>query len=203
MHGESMQPARTAQLMSAAARKLTAANKHTAFIWINQYRINVGMTFGNPEVATGGRAMPYYSSYIIAVKKVGKITRPVEQWDGEDMVKTKEQIGQKYKVTIEKSKLSKPFREVYFTWDMEKADVDVPGYLIASGLEAGTITRSNATWTFGEQKYRGKEVFRKAVESDPKLQAAIIASVKTGKVSKSRGTPAAAKKKVVRRRSTS
>lgn len=173
MHDESVQPARQAMLMSLAMRKLTAANSKTAMIWINQTRLNIGVTFGNPESLPGGRAMPYYASYRISVRKVGKITRDVQTWDGEKMVTTKEQIGQKFKATVEKSKLSKPFRDVYFTWDYETGEIDEVGFIIALGLEAGIIMQKGAMWEFEGKTYRGRENFKATVSSDPSLQAAI------------------------------
>lgn len=169
LHDESVQPARQAQLMSLAMRKLTAANSKTAMVWINQTRLNVGVTFGNPESLPGGRAMPYYASYRINMKKVGKITRDVQSWDGEKMVPAKEQVGQKFKAIVEKSKLSKPFRDVYFTWDYETGEVDEIGFMIALGLESGLITQKGAAWTFDGQNYRGRENFKTAVVNDPAI----------------------------------
>lgn len=177
LHEESVQPARQAQLMSLAMRKLTAANSKTAMVWINQTRLNVGVTFGNPESLPGGRAMPYYSSYRINMKKVGKITRDVQSWDGEKMVNVKEQVGQKFKAIVEKSKLSKPFRDVYFTWDYETGEIDEAGYLIALGLEAGLITQKGASWNYEGETWRGKAKFKEAVMTDTALQARIKEAV--------------------------
>lgn len=195
LHDESVQPARQAMLMSLAMRKLTAANTKTAMVWINQTRLNVGVTFGNPESLPGGRAMPYYASYRINMKKVGKITRDVQTWDGEKMVATKEQIGQKFKAVVEKSKLSKPFRDVYFTWDYETGEVDEVGFLIALGLESGAITQNGASWAFNGTTVRGREKFKEAVMTDPTMQEAIRAAVLP---SISPGSPEAPKKRVGR-----
>ncbi len=177
LHDESVQPARQAQLMSLAMRKLTAANSKTAMVWINQTRLNVGVTFGNPESLPGGRAMPYYASYRINMKKVGKVTRDVQTWDGEKMVATKEQIGQKFKAVVEKSKLSKPFRDVYFTWDYETGEIDEVGFLIALGLESGVITQNGAAWAFDGTTTRGREKFKEMVMTTPEVQQAIRAAV--------------------------
>lgn len=177
LHDENVQPARIAQLMSLAMRKLTAPNQKTAIIWINQMRMNIGVTFGNPEVATGGKALPYYSSYILSIRKVGKITRDVQTWDGEKMVNTKEQVGQKFKATVEKSKLSKPFRDVYFTWDYTTAEIDESSFLISLGMEAGLITQKGAAWTFDGQSFRGREKFHDQVRDDPELNARIREAV--------------------------
>lgn len=195
LHDESVQPARQAMLMSLAMRKLTAANSKTAMVWINQTRLNVGVTFGNPESLPGGRAMPYYASYRINMKKVGKITRDVQSWDGEKMVATKEQIGQKFRAVVEKSKLSKPFRDVYFVWDFETGEIDEVGFLIALGLESGQITQKGAAWAFDGQTYRGRENFKREVAENAELQARMRELVIP---STSRGSQEPAKKKVGR-----
>ena len=166
LHDESVQPARIAALMSVGLRKLTAANKKTAIIWINQLRMNVGVTFGNPEVATGGRSLPYYSSYIINVKKTGKITRSVKTWDGDKWIDTKETYAQKFRAHVEKSKLSAPHREVHFVWDHELNSVDEISFLIAAGLESGYITQSGASWEFDGVKVRGREAFKQLFVED-------------------------------------
>lgn len=197
LHDESVQPARIASLMSVALRKLTAANNKTAIIWINQYRMNVGVTFGNPETATGGRALPYYSSYIVSIKKVGKVTKDIQMWDGDKMTNTKEQVGQKFKATIEKSKLSKPFRDVYFTWDLVTGQIDTVGFLIAQGLEAGVITQKGAAWEFAGTTWRGKDKFKAAVMENQQMQDAIQTALQP----KSRGKSVAPKSRVVRKKS--
>ena len=195
LSGEKVQPARIAQLMSVAMRKLTAANTKTAVLWINQLRMNIGVTFGNPEVATGGKALPYYSSYILSVRKAGKIMAAKKQWDGEKMVDGKEQIGQKFKAELIKSKLSKPFSDAYFTWDLTTGTIDEVGYLIGACLEAGYVTQKGASWACGTKKAQGREKFKALVEKDPALLAQMRS---TAFPSLFPGSPAAPKRKVVR-----
>ena len=179
MHGENIQPARLASLMSAACRRLTAANSKTAVFWINQTRMNVGITFGNPEVTAGGRAMPYYASARINLKKVGKINDDKKVYNGEKWITSKVQVGQKYKATTVKSKLSKPFEEVFFDWDMTKGQVDLTGYIIAQLVESGAIQITGNTWTFGEHKAVGRAKFRALVDDDPDLLAAMTVHART------------------------
>ncbi len=118
-----------------------------------------------------------HNSYRINMKKVGKVTTDVQSWDGEKMVTVKEQIGQKFKAIVEKSKLSKPFRDVYFTWDYQTGEIDEVGYLIALGLEAGLITQKGAMWEYNGTTWRGKAKFKEAVMTDPDLQTQIKAAV--------------------------
>lgn len=196
LHDESVQPARLAALMSVAMRKLTAANTKTAIIWINQLRMNVGVTFGNPEVATGGKSLPYYSSYIINIKKTGKINRDVKTWDGEKWINTKETYAQKFRAYVEKSKLSAPFREVHFVWDHEQGAVDDIGYLIAAGLESGYITQKGASWEYNGVKVRGKDKFKEEVKTRPALRDAIHKSVFPGNQGRASRTVVRAKRKL-------
>lgn len=169
-HGEQHQPARLAALMSRATRKITAANQRTALLWINQTRLSVGKTFGNPETVPGGKSLPFYASYRVSLRKAGAIKRDTKQWDGSKSVTVRETVAQKIKATVEKSKLSAPSREVYLTFDMETGQVDEVGYLIAWGLENGEVIREGKSWWIrgGKKKYVGAEKFRQAVETNPR-----------------------------------
>jgi recombination protein RecA len=193
LHDESVQPARIAALMSIAMRRLTAANRKTAILWINQLRLNVGITFGNPEVATGGRALPYYSSYIVNIKKTGKINNAVKTWDGEKWIDTKEQVGQKFRAVVEKSKLSAPHRETHFIWDHMESGVDEVSFVIAQGLERGYISQKGASWEFGGVKVRGKDAFKKRLKDDLGEYQRLRTLVSTPKETVSSSTPKSAK----------
>ncbi|MGB4951008.1 MAG: hypothetical protein WBO55_10290 [Rhizobiaceae bacterium] len=166
LKGESIQPARLAQLMSAATRRLTAVNNKTAFIFINQTRVNIGITFGSNEAHPGGKALPFYASYIMNVRKTGKITKDVKVYTGEKWTTVKEQHGQVYKAELTKSKLNKPFREVWFTWDMKTGQIDLPGFLIAQGLETGLVQQKGNTWSYGNVKAVGREKFKDALANN-------------------------------------
>lgn len=166
MSKEKVQPGRLAQMMSKGLRRLTATNDQTAFIFVNQTRMNIGVTFGSPETTTGGKALPYYASMRVAIRKVGKITRPVQTWDGEKWQSTKEQTGQVYKAELQKSKLSKPFKEVWFTWSYDTGQIDLPGFLIAQGLESGVISVKGNTWSYDGMKVVGREKFKTALSND-------------------------------------
>lgn len=160
MFKERIQPARLAALMSAAMRRLTAANSKTAILWINQTRVNVGITFGSPEAIPGGKALPYYSSYRVSIRKTGKVTRSVKVHDGDKYVDAKEQTGQKFKATVEKSKLNRPNREVWFDFDLTTGAVDETRFLVAQGLELGIVVTKGQTWTYKDYSKRGKDAFR-------------------------------------------
>ena len=171
---KNIQPARLASLMSLAMRKLTAANRKTAMIWINQTRINVGMMFGNPETVPGGKALPYYASYRIALRKAGLVTEMIPVNVIEDGKPKKKNIklvtAQTIRATVEKSKLNAPYRDVMFNFDFRRATIDEWFYLATQALDCGAIEYERGSWCVNEpgaKKYRGREAFQKAVtESD-------------------------------------
>lgn len=171
-HDEKMQPARLAALMSQAMRKLTAANDKTAILMVNQTRINVGQMFGSPETVPGGKALPFYASYRIALRKSGKVTRQAQTWDGTKNVKVTETVGQKIRATVEKSKLNRPHRDIYFTFDLERGAIDEVGFLIAAGIERGIVKQEGRTWSIKGTKASvvGSEAFRAMVEATPRVR---------------------------------
>lgn len=172
MHDENIQPARIAALMSAGLRRLTTVNSDTSMIFINQTRVNLGITFGSNDAQPGGKAMGFYASYRVNMKKVGKITedRRVFDYDSGKYMNVKRQIGQKFKAELTKSKLSKPFQEEWFDWNLNTGSLDMVSYMIAQGMEHGIIEVSGTTWLVNGTKVAvGKPKFRKAVEAAPDL----------------------------------
>lgn len=160
---DKIQPGRIADLMSKAMRKLTASNEHTAVMFINQTREKIGVTFGSNESLPGGKAVPFYSSYMVSARKTGKVTRDVKFFDGDKWAGGKEQIGQKYKIELVKSKLNKPFREIWFTWSLEQSQIDIPAFLMAQGMEFGLIEKTGNTWSFENVRAVGRAKFMDAL----------------------------------------
>jgi recombination protein RecA len=157
-----VQPARLAALMSAALRRLNAANSRTAVLALNQTRTNVGIVFGSAESVPGGRALPFYASYRISLRKAGKLTEDVRAWDGDKYIATKQRVGIKIKATLEKSKLNAPDREAWMTYSLESGKLDDIGFLMAQGLEHGYICRDKGLWWWNEdgaQKHK-EDAFR-------------------------------------------
>lgn len=169
--GETIQPARLAQLMSTGLRRLTSANKQTSILWINQMRQNIGITFGSNEALPGGKALPYYASIIMKVRKAGKITEDKKFYDGEKFGVQKVTTGQKFVAEVLKSKLNKPFSEVWFNWSLkEGGKIDLTGFLIAQGIDLGLITQTGNTWRYGDKKAVGRPKFTELVASDDDLR---------------------------------
>lgn len=179
LYDESVQPARIAQLMSVACRKLTTANDRCGIVWINQLREQVGVTFGNPEKATGGRALPYYSSMILDIKKAGKVTRPTKVYDGEKWKDSKEQVAQTFRATIQKSKLNKPFREIIFDWSLEQTAIDQAKFIFTQGVEIGAVVQKGSRWNVagGRKQINGRENFIKFLAATPAAMQAVTDKV--------------------------
>lgn len=171
MSKESVQPARLAALMSLGMRKLTSANQHTAVLFINQTRLSVGVVFGDPETVPGGKALPFYASYRVALRKAGKVKESVDSFDSEGKkVAVNSITGHKIRATLEKSKLSAPNKDVLFTFDLNNGAIDELGYLISIGLEKGLIVHEGRSWWIQgmeSQKTVGIEKFRGWLEENP------------------------------------
>lgn len=207
MAGEQMQPARLAALMSAGLRKINASNSTMGILCINQTRLSIGVTFGNPESIPGGKALPFYASYRINLRKAGLITRDVPgAWErkadgGLKRVVRKEAVAQKIRASMTKSKLSKPHSEVVMQFDLERGCLDVEDYLIIAGLELGIIKHSGASWQLGTKKIQGNDNFRAWVLDDPSVLAPIEAKVRErAGLPPLPGQHEHGKKRVVRRR---
>lgn len=166
--GEAHQPARLAAFMSRATRKLNAANRRSALVWINQTRLSIGRTWGNPETTPGGKSLPFFASYRLALRKASKITRDAKTWDGSKNRATKEVIGQQIRASLEKSKLSAPHKDTYFNFDLESGEIDEVGWLITWGLESGDVIRQGKSWHVkgSKKKVVGAANFKEWLEGE-------------------------------------
>ena len=149
-----------ARLMSQALRKLTAAisKSKTSVIFVNQLRSKIGVMFGNPETTTGGNALKFYASLRIDIRRIAAIK------EGENV------IGNRTKVKIVKSKVAPPFKQVEFDI-LYNEGISKTGDLIDLGVDQGIIKKSGAWFTYGEDRFQGREGFRqKLAEMDEMKQ---------------------------------
>jgi recombination protein RecA len=148
-----------ARLMSQSMRKLTGAiaKSKTSVIFINQIREKIGVMFGSPETTPGGRALKFYSSCRIDVRRIGQLK------DGEDIV------GQRVKAKVVKNKVAPPFRVAEF--DMMHADgISYVGDVLDLAMEHKFVTRTGAWFRYGdEQLGQGREKVRAHLKENPKL----------------------------------
>src|SRR3982751_2869040 len=148
-----------ARLMSQALRKLTGtvSKTNTCLIFINQIREKIGVMFGSPETTTGGRALKFYSSVRLDVRRIETLK------DGTDMV------GNRTRVKVVKNKVAPPFKQAEFDIMYGKG-ISREGGLIDVGVEAGIIRKAGAWYTYeGDQLGQGKENSRGFLQDNPDL----------------------------------
>lgn len=138
-----------ARLMSQALRKLTGAinRSKTVVIFTNQLRSKIGVMFGNPETTTGGNALKFYASLRLDIRRIAAIK------DGQNVV------GNRTKVKVVKSKVAPPFKEVEFDI-LYNEGISKAGDLIDLATNFDIIKKSGAWFTYGEDRYQGREQFR-------------------------------------------
>jgi recombination protein RecA len=148
-----------ARLMSQALRKLTAiaARSGTLIIFINQIRMQIGIMFGSPETTTGGRALRFYSSVRIDIRRTAKIKK------GEDV------IGSRTKAKVVKNKVAPPFKIAEFDI-MYGTGISYEGDVLTAALKYGIVAKSGASYSFdGEKLGVGAENVKAKLAEDKKL----------------------------------
>ena len=157
-----------ARLMSAAMRKLTSviSKSNTVAIFINQVREKIGVMYGNPETTPGGRALKFYASVRIEVRKGEKIV------DGGDI------IGYTTKCKVVKNKVAPPFKETQFDMIFGEG-ISRLGEIITMGEELGFIKKSGAWYSYnGERLGQGKEKTKKFLKENDDLRLEIEGKIK-------------------------
>ncbi len=157
-----------ARLMSQALRKLTGAiaRSRTAVVFINQLREKIGVMFGNPETTTGGKALKFYASLRLDIRRIGA-------------VKDKEEVvGSQARVKVVKNKVAPPFRQAEF--DIMYAEgISHTGLLVDIGAESGIIEKSGAWYSFNGQRIgQGRENAKLFLKDNPAIAAEIEDKVK-------------------------
>ncbi len=148
-----------ARLMSQALRKLSGSisKSKTTVIFINQLREKIGVMFGNPEVTTGGRALKFYSTIRIDIRKIDSIKQ------GMDIV------GNRVVAKVVKNKMAPPFRKSEFDI-MYGEGISKEGCILDIGTEAGIIAKSGAWYTFSEERLgQGREGAKQHLKENPKI----------------------------------
>lgn len=155
-----------ARLMSQALRKLTGtvAKSRTCLIFINQIREKIGVMFGSPETTTGGRALKFYASLRLDIRRIGQIK------EGDAI------IGNKTKIKAVKNRLAAPFRECEIELIYGEG-IDVYGALITSGVKYGSVEKAGAWYSFqGERLGNGQRNAALALDSSEPLFQKVLAA---------------------------
>ena len=148
-----------ARLMSQALRKLTAivAKSKTCMVFINQIREKIGVMFGNPETTTGGRALKFYASVRIDIRRIASLK------EGEEVT------GARAKVKIVKNKVAAPFRQAEFDIDYGEG-ISRSGELIDLGVEHKLVVKSGAWYSYGDLRLgQGRENSKQFLRDNPDL----------------------------------
>ena len=157
-----------ARLMSQALRKLAGAiNKsNTTVIFINQLREKVGIMFGNPETTTGGRALKFYSSVRLDVRRIESIKQ------GDNV------IGNRTRVRVVKNKLAPPFKQAEFDI-MYGLGISKEGNVLDTGVVANIINKSGSWYSYGEHRLgQGRENAKDFLKENPEIALEIETKIR-------------------------
>ena len=165
--GDSL-PGLQARLMSQALRKLTAAisKSRTSVVFINQMREKIGIMFGNPETTTGGRALKFYASVRLDIRRISAIK------DGEEVV------GSRVKVKVVKNKVAPPFREAEFDIIYGEG-ISRLGSLLDLGVVHKVVEKSGAWYAYGSERIgQGRENAKRFLQENPTMADEIEAKLR-------------------------
>lgn len=172
----SYQVGKQARLMSQALRKLTAitAKSKTIVMFINQIRMQIGVMFGNPETTTGGKALKFYTSVRLDIRRIAQIKK------GEEVV------GGRHRVKVVKNKIAAPFRKTEFDL-MYNEGISREGEILALGESLGVIHKSGSSYSYLPDKKaggeeiklgRGYDASRTSLRENKKLANEILKEIK-------------------------
>ena len=157
-----------ARLMSQALRKLTAivARSKTIVIFINQIRMQIGVMFGNPETTPGGKALKFYTSVRLDIRRIAQIKK------GEEI------MGGRVRVKVVKNKVAAPFRQTEFDL-MYNEGISKEGEIIALGEKLDIITKSGTSYSYGDEKLgRGYDATRQFLRANTKISDEILGKIR-------------------------
>lgn len=158
-----------ARLMSQALRKLTSivAKSKTVVIFINQIRMQIGVMFGNPETTPGGKALKFYTSVRIDIRRIAQIKK------GEEI------MGGRVRVKVVKNKVAAPFRQTEFDL-MYNEGISQEGEIIALGEKMELIQKTGTSYSYGEVKLgRGYDATRQFLKENVSIRDEILSQIRT------------------------
>jgi len=160
-----------ARLMSQAMRKLNGSisKTNTAAVFINQIREKIGVMFGNPETTPGGRALKFYASVMLDVRRIETLKQ------GTDMV------GNRVKVKVVKNKCAPPFRQAEFDIMFGKG-ISRSGSIIDIGVETGLLNKAGSWFTYGDTRIgQGRENAKQFLENHPEIMEELEDKIRNDK----------------------
>ena len=157
-----------ARLMSQALRKLAGSlsKSNTTCIFINQLREKIGVMFGNPETTTGGRALKFFSSVRIDIRRIDSIKQNGDV------------VGNRVRAKVVKNKVAPPFRQAEFDL-MYGEGISREGCIVDMAVECGVAKKSGAWYTYGEERLgQGREAAKLTLRENPELREEVEAKVR-------------------------
>lgn len=164
-----MHVGKQARLMSQALRKMTAivAKSKTVVIFINQIRMQIGVMFGNPETTPGGKALKFYSSVRLDVRRIAQIKK------GEEVV------GGRVRVKVVKNKVAAPFKQAEFDI-LYNEGISPEGEVLALGEKYKLLAKSGGAYSYGDIKLgRGYDAARTYLVENPKIKTELVKKIRT------------------------
>ena len=157
-----------ARLMSQALRKLAGSlsKSNTTCIFINQLREKIGVMFGNPETTTGGRALKFFSSVRIDIRRIDSIKQNGDV------------VGNRVRAKVVKNKVAPPFRQAEFDL-MDGEGISREGCIVDMAVECGVAKKSGAWYTYGEERLgQGREAAKQTLKENPDLREELETKVR-------------------------
>lgn len=157
-----------ARLMSQALRKLTSivSKSKTVVIFINQIRMQIGVMFGNPETTPGGKALKFYTSVRLDIRRIAQIKK------GEEI------MGGRVRVKVVKNKVAAPFKQTEFDL-MYNEGISREGEMIALGEKMGIISKSGTSYSYGDEKLgRGYDATRQFLREHSNISESILKEIR-------------------------
>ena len=172
--------------MSQALRKLAGAiNKSNCIIiFINQLREKVGVIYGNPEVTTGGRALKFYASMRIDVRKIEQLKAPGNEF-----------VGSRTRAKIVKNKVAPPFKSAEFDI-MYGTGIDKDGEIADLAVSLGIIKKSGSWFSYGDQRFQGRDKLKELIKTDTEFAKTVEQQIKDALVKKDAEESVASEEKV-------
>lgn len=159
-----------ARLMSQALRKLTGtiSKSGCCLVFINQIRMKIGVMFGNPETTTGGKALKFYSSVRLEIRRIETITRGAD-----------DAIGNKVRVKVVKNKVAPPFKKVEIEIMFGKG-ISASGSLLDAALKFDLVSKSGSWYSYGEERIgQGRENAKQFLEENADIATALESQLRT------------------------
>jgi recombination protein RecA len=167
-----------ARMMSRALRLITTMNGKTIFIWINQERTNVGIQFGNPKTTSGGKALRFYASSRIELRKGTAVKAKRKIAKANKLVESDVLVGRWISARAEKDKTTRPYRQGSFIFDGDEGNIDLGSEIVQLALEDGLVENRGNNYSYiglDDKEIKGSyKRFKAAITKDDEVRQELI-----------------------------